>query len=264
MTLEERRERMAAAGIPMPITQMPLAEGAASAVPVTPQNADLHSRLAALKSGANKAAVHGIVNSKTGGASQGFQAIPEPKMRKNPNAPGVAPDKKVAVQNFAGGAPVSNEFAAMEAMMAGAGGGAPIAQPQYNMGAQQQLMDNSQPDLAIPDDGYGYGPAFNPEGLLAKKRQAMQNNQYMQYAMNQTPQQPQAQSLPDMQNFNFQYMQQMMEQIARQTISEVLNSYTEQNKSKLTYENVKVKGEDKVIKTQDGKYYKLIPVNLRK
>ncbi|MEK6830228.1 MAG: hypothetical protein AABY15_08995, partial [Nanoarchaeota archaeon] len=80
-------------------------------------------------------------------------------------------------------------------------------------------------------------------------------------------QQPDASSLnTEQQNFNFQYMQQMMEQIARNTISEVLNSYTEKNRDKLTYEHVNVKTSDgtQVIKTQDGKYFKLVPVTLKK
>ena len=54
MTQEERIQKMRERGIPMPITQIPLNEGAVGMIPVTSQNADKHARLQALKSGANK------------------------------------------------------------------------------------------------------------------------------------------------------------------------------------------------------------------
>ena len=45
---------------------------------------------------------------------------------------------------------------------------------------------------------------------------------------------------------------------------EIINkNESEKGKKKLTYENIKVKGEDKVIKTQDGKYYIIKPVKLK-
>ena len=78
---------------------------------------------------------------------------------------------------------------------------------------------------------------------------------YLQYAQNQTVAQ---------ESFDFQNMQKMMQEIAKQTISEVLNEYTEKQKNKLTYENyTKTKDGSQVIKTK-GKYYKLTPVKITK
>lgn len=264
MTQEERIRKMREAGIPMPITQMPLSEGSASAVPVTHQNADKHARLQALKSGANKQSVQALVASKSP-QQQGFQGVPEVKQRRRPSNQDT-PVQTVAVEsNFGPVSPVSGELAALEAMMGGS------SSPSYNPQPAQQMnmQQTSQPELSI-DEG-GYGPTFDPVGMLAKKRQQVQQNQYMQFAQQDTvesalaPLQQKALASNDQQNFDFQNMQKMMEQIAKNTISEVLNSYTEKNKDKLTYEKVNVKTADgsQVIKTQDGKYYRLIPVKLK-
>jgi len=269
MTAQEQRlERMKQAGIPLPITQHPISEGAMNSVPVTAQNQDKHSRLAALKSGANRQQVQSLVKAKT--AQGGFEGIPEPTQKRRPNNPAnqmsqVAPEAKVPVRDFAGAAPVSGEFSAMEAMYGGGNSAASInmnmPQPQINQN-QNQMMNTTQPELSVNEDGYG--PSFDPAGMLAQKRQSMQqNNQYMQHAV--APGQQQQTVAPGQQQFDFNNMQKMMEEIAKNTISEVLNSYTEKNKDKLTYENVNVKTGDgtKVIKTQDGKYFKLVPVKLK-
>ncbi len=265
MTLEERRNRMKAAGIPLPITN-PLSEGSASTIPVTSQNADKHARLQALKSGANRNQVQSLVKATGSQGASGFQGIPEPKMRKNPNHPGNKlsdPSMSVKPQDsFGPVTPVSSELSAIESMFDGG------SSPAYNPHPVQQMnmQQTSQPELSV-DQG-GYGPTFDPVGMLAKKRQQVQSNQYMQFAQQETIQQAMAplQEMSEQQNFDFQNMKSMMEQIAKNTISEVLNSYTEKNKSKLTYENVDVKTADgtQVIKTQDGKYFKLVPVKLKK
>lgn len=253
-SLEERKRKMREAGIPMPISQ-PLAEGTTSAIPITAQNADKHARLQALKSGVNRNQVQSLV--KATSAQQSFEGIPETKQRKpqqnRPQQQGGG--NKVAVQNFVGGAKVSSDFSAMDALYAGGLDSSSYSAPTYSQAAPQ-LNNTTQPELTVQQDGYG--PVFSPENILAKKRQLAAANQ-------------QAQQIPQVantnqQNFNFEYMQHMMEQIAKKTISEVLNSYTEKNKDKLTYENVNVKTNDgtQVIKTQDGKYYKLVPVNIKK
>lgn len=263
MTQEERIRKMREAGIPMPITQMPLSEGSASAIPVTHQNADKHARLQALKSGANKQAVQTLVASKS--QQQSFQGLPEVKQKRRPSNQDT-PVQTVAVESsFGPVSPVSGELAAIEAMMGGSSSPAYNPQPAQQMNMQQ----TSQPELSIDPDGYG--PTFDPVGMLAKKRQQVQQNQYMKFTQQETvenalaPLQQQAMTSSEQQNFDFQNMQKMMEQIAKNTISEVLNSYTEKNKDKLTYERVNVKTGDgnQVIKTQDGKYYKLIPVKLK-
>jgi len=262
MTLEERRRRMKEAGIPLPITN-PLSEGSAAAIPVTSQNADKHARLQALKSGANRNQVQSLVKATGSQGNAGFQGIPEVKMKKNPNHPGnKLSDPSMAVKpqdNFGPVTPVNDELSAIESMFTGVG-----ASPAYN--PMPAAQNTNQPELSIQQDGYG--PTFDPVGMLAKKRQQVQGNQYMQFAQQETVQQALAplQEMSEQQNFDFQNMKSMMEQIAKNTISEVLNSYTEKNKGKLTYENVDVKTADgtQVIKTQDGKYYKLVPVKLKK
>lgn len=255
MTLEERKQRMREAGIPMPITQAPLSEGGVSSVPVTPQNADKHARLQALKSGANRNQVQSLVKAQS--VQQSFQPLEAPKPKRRPDA-NQGPVQAVPIQDsFGPVAPVSGELAALEAMMGGVG-----STPAYNPNAafDPAPVHTSQPELTVSENGYG--PAFDPVSMLAKKRQAMAETGYAQYAQPQSMQ-PQ-QSLQ--QNFDFENMQKMMEQIARNTITQVLDSYTERNKEKLTYEHVNVKTNDgtQVIKTQDGQYYKLVPVKVKK
>jgi hypothetical protein len=255
MTLEERRRRMQEAGIPMPITQVPLSEGGVASVPVTPQNADKHARLQALKSGANRTQVQSLVKAQS--AQQGFQPLEAPKVKRRPD-PNQGPVQAVSVQDSFGPiAPVSGELAALEAMMGGVAS-APTYNPNMDMHSAPMT---SQPDLTISEDGYG--PAFDPQAMLAKKRQQSAQD-YTQYAQPQTAQYAPQQAMQ--QNFDFQNMQKMMEQIARNTITQVLDSYTERNKEKLTYEHVNVKTNDgtQVIKTQDGQYYKLVPVKVKK
>jgi hypothetical protein len=266
---EQRIQRMREAGIPVPITQAtPLSEGSTSAIPVTAKNQDKHSRLAALKSGANRQKIQNLVKSKSMQGQGGFEGIPEPKMRKNPNHPGNKlsdPSKAIKPESFGAQKP-SGEFAAMEAMYGGSGSAQPAP---INMNAAP-APTSKQPELTVQDNGYG--PDFDPVGMLAAKRANMQqSNQYMKHAVapelhqegnQQQVQQPMTQG---QQQFDFQYMQQMMQEIAKNTISEVLSSYTEKNKDKLTYENVtKTKDGSQVIKAQDGNYYKLTQVKLKR
>lgn len=268
---EERIQKMRERGIPIPITQIPMNEGAVGTVPITSQNADKHARLQALKSGANKQQVQALVKAKT--IQNSFEGIPEPSRTRRPQGhPGnqVDPSKVVPVQNFAA-SQGSGEFASMEAMMSGTGGAvAPV-----NMHMQPPAaMNTTQPELQIQENGYG--PSFDPVGMLAKKRADMQRgNAYMQHSLaqgtqlqvedvSQQQQISQQQPLGQQQQFDIKYIQQMMQEIAKNTISEVLNSYTEKNKDKLTYENItKTKDGSQVIKTQDGQYFKLTPVRLK-
>jgi len=266
--LEQKMARAKKMGIPMPITQMN--EGVSTAVPVTASNQDKHARLAALKSGANRQVVQNLVKSSSVQGQGGFQGIPEPKMKKNPNHPGNKlsdPSKAVAVQqNFGGGAVNSNEFTAMEAMYGGGNDVGSYGAPQQPALAQQTNanMATTQPELSMPTQAAG--PVFDPVAMMQQKRMQeqaqpqQQSSEYLQYAVNSTAQN----QTPQQSQFNFENMQQMMQEIAKQTISEVLSEYTEKSKNKLTYENVNIKGGAKVIKTSDGKYYKLTPVTLSK
>ena len=260
MDLEERKRRMKEAGIPMPITQVPLSEGSTSTVPVTAQNMDKHAKLQALKKGANRQKVQELVNSKKPSGPGGFQPIPEPKMRKNPNNPqSRLSDPSMAVkpvENFGKTSPIDNELKMIEDMMSSSNS------PSYNVYQQPtDNMSNLQPELSINQDGYG--PEFNPANMLAKKRAELKSeNQYMQYAVNQNNTQQEV----NQNDFDFQNLKSMMEQVAKNTISEVLNNYTENNSKKLTFEYLKAKTKDghRIIKTSDNNYYKIIPVKIKK
>lgn len=264
MTLEERKRRMAEAGIPLP-KQM-VNEGGISSVPVTSQNADKYAKLQALKKGSNKTQVQQLVKSNNP-QSGGFQGLPEPKLKRAPSghpSNQITPGKSVALENFSSQAP-SGEFAALEAMYSS---GDNYSQPSQSYSQQPSNQSTTQPELSI--DQNGYGPSFDPQSILAKKRSQLQkDNPYMKHAV-----QPEQHAM-DMassdglqiggqQDFNFEYMQKMMQEIAKNTISEVLNSYTEKQKSKLTYENyTKTSDGLQVIKTQEGKLFKLVPVKIK-
>ena len=260
-TLEEQQERARKMGIPMPVTQHgALNEGAVEAIPVTHANASMHERLRALKKGANKTVIKDMIQSK-GKNGQTFEGIPEVKQRRAPAghpSNKISPGKSVVPKGF--DAPPSGEFAALEAMMGG-NTSAPI-----NMNPAPAVT-GSQPELTVQQDGYG--PSYNPESMLAEKRSKMQtDNEYLQYAMNpeqQAQQMQQTEGTTNQEQFDFQNMQKMMQEIAKSTMSEVLNNYTEKNKDKLVYENyTKTKDGAQVIKTQDGKLFKLVPVKLKK
>lgn len=256
--LEERIKRMREAGIPMPITQVSLNEGGVSAAPITPQNADKHARLQALKSGANKQQIQQLVKSEASTGPGGFKPIPEPSFKKNPNNPQnkiSSPDKLVKpLENLVPYSPVNNELKMIEDLMAG--GSSVVSPIPHNQ--QSNFSENT---TIIPDN---YGPEFNPMAILKSKQELKSKNQYMQYALSQPEEDFVEPS--NQQNFDFQNMKAMMEQIAKNTISEVLNSYTEKNNSKLTFEYTTMKASDgnKVIKTSDGNYFKVIPVKVKK
>ena len=266
--LEQRIARMKEKGIPMPITQMGGMTEGASTAPVTVANQDMHSRLASLKSGANRQGMNDLVASKS--KQQGFQGIPETTQRKNPNNPAnkVSPGMSVPVKGIQ--APPSGEFSAMEAMYGGANTmdsyGAP-QQPALNPQSHvNPNMKNSQPELSVPNKVAG--PVFDPVAMLNQRAaqppvQQEQGYNYLQHAVN--PQQGQAQNTQQQQQFNFEWFAavNLLEEIAEQTMTKILSEFTEKGKKKLTYENIKVKGEDKVIKTQDGKYYIIKPVKLK-
>jgi len=250
-TLEEKKARAKRMGIPLPITQI---SESSVAAPVTAANADRHARLAAIRSGANKKGMQDLVNSKKS-SSQSFQGIPESTQKKNPNNPNnkVSPGKSVAPRGFE--APANDELSAIDAMFGGSGGSVAAAPTQGNT------------NLSVDS----IGPTFNPAALLAQKNAQAANvatestqeagTDYLQYAQYQAA--PQGQTVSQ-ENFDFQNMKTMMQEIAKQTISEVLNEYTEKQKNKLTYENyMKTKDGAQVIKSQ-GKFYKLTPVKITK
>lgn len=253
MTPQEARiERMRKAGIPIP-NQTPVIENYSGAQPQT-QNMDKHARLQALKSGANKQKIQQLVKAKSVQGDSGFQGIPEPKMRKNPNNPAnklSSPGMAVKPASFSASGSV-NEFSAMEAMMAGDSHYEPSP-----VSAKAGHGDLAQPILSQDS---GYGPTFNPAAMIAAKKAKMQAQQVNSASENQ----PQG-ALVNQNQFDINQMKSMMEEIAKSTISEVLNDYTNKGKGRFTYENVgKSKDGSQIIKTGDGLYYKLTEVKLKK
>jgi len=258
--IEEKKRRLREAGIPLPISQ--INEGALSNAHITSKNSDMFSRLQALKSGANRQVVQQIVKATNNSGPSGFQGIPEPKMKKNPNHPqNKLSDPNMAVkpmENFGPVKPIDNELKMIEDMMGN-------TSSYYNPQPTNQSIQTNQPDLTVQENGYG--PEFNPSTILAKKKQEMQEkNKYIQYAVNPNLSNFDSEDANlNQQSFDIQNMKKMMEQIAKNTISEVLNNYTEQKVDKLTFEYVNAKTDDgsKVIKTQDGKFFKIIPVKIK-
>lgn len=259
MSQEERMKRMREAGIPMPVTQMNEGSGG---IPVTSSNAGRHEKLMALKRGANRDSVKELVGAKS--TQNSFNAIPENRNRRqNPNNT-VTPGKSIQLAKFE--TQKSSEFDSMESMYGG--NDKSYSQPATNMYSNNTgNMDNYQPDLTIPNEGVG--PIFDPLAMLAKKRAsattqevpAQHQSEYTKYAVTEQNLQQNSQQ----QSFDFQYLKEMMKEIATNTISEVLNNYTEKNKTKSMYENyTKTKEGNQVVKTQDGKLFKLVPVQIKK
>lgn len=266
--MQSREEKIARAkkmGIPMPITDSGvLNEGGVSSVPVTSKNAAAHERIAAIRRGANRGDFSKMINSTKKG---GFEAIPEPKMRKNPNHPAnQLSDKKYSV-NPDSGAPAANiphnsELAAISNMFEG--GSSSYNMPSFN--PEAKLSNNQQPDLSIQSDGYG--PEFNPTRMISEKRAKMQQSEYLKYAVNNEAEQlaSSIEGSVDTSSFDLNSMKKMMENIAKETMNEMLDSYIKKEGKKTFFENTNVKSNDnnKIIKTSEGKYFKLVPVTIKK
>lgn len=258
MTPQEIRiQKMKKAGIPMPITRLPISESSISSIPITAANADKFSKLQALKNGANKQQLQSLIKAKS---SQTFEGIPEPKIKQRPNQQNQTSQvkNKVPIESFQPKkTSEDSQLSAIEAMF-------DDGKSYYNTNLNTtQTPNTSQPELEIREDGYGI-PEFSPAAMIQRKRAEVKSNSpYMKYAV--SPEQHQdANITQEHQNFDFKYMEKMMQEVAKKTISEVLNDYTEKNKDKLTYENVaKSKDGEQIIKT-NGKYYKLVPVKIKK
>lgn len=233
------------------------------------------AKLKAIQSGAAKADFSKYVNASTKGGSSaapgmgGFQGIPEPKMRKGPKEE-VNPEYKQNLAEFS--APMSSGNSELDAIDAMFGGGSSRAMSTQSHGNNNDFHINMDIDSAVM-------PSFNPQAALQNKaRQASQmmsqnqDNTYLKFASNnpQPQNQYQPQQTQQVQDFggqlNMQAMQIMMETIAKgiaeKTIRNVLNEYTNQQKSKAQFEYYN--REKGIVQTPDGKLYKLQPVEIRK
>lgn len=233
-------------------------------------NTGMAAKLAAIKSGAAKSDFSKFMSAKgnsNGGSSApgqaSFQGIPEPKAKRGPKEE-VSAEHRQNIEEFS--APMStgnSELDAINSLFGDTGGG---------RASSNQSMGNSN-DFHMTMDLDSVMPSFNPEAVLQQKvrqsnqsqNQTQQENPYLKYAGN-VPQQQQQQPTTDMSQMNIGALQMMMETIAKgiaeKTIRSVLNEYTNEQKAKpqLEYYN-KEKG---IVRTPDGKLYKLQPVVITK
>lgn len=243
-----------------------------SIVATNSANMGMAQKLAAIRSGAAKAELNKYITATGQNAPTGageFQEIPEPKMRKNPNQvkEEIKPEHKQQLQNFEAPRASSQELSAIDSLF---GGDGPTRMPSSN-GQMAQAPMNSE--LSLDNVLDTKMPTFNPHAIIQNKiRNNTQAapNPYLKYASDTLPvgaeqfvdvsapvQQPQV---------NVAQLQSMMETIAKgiaeKTIRSVLSEYSEQHKSKVYFEYYnKEKG---IIKTPDGKYYRLQQVELKK
>lgn len=230
-------------------------------------NSSMAQKLAAIKNGSAKAELNKYINATSkgngGNGTAGFQALPEPKMRKNNEE--VKPEYKQKLDSFE--TPRANhdtsELSAIESLFSG-------DSPRMSMGHNQSISQNPV-NMELSLDA-AVMPSFNPQAALqqkAKKAQAQPNqSSYLKFASDAPPVQKEFVEVGDQAQpqFNMNQLQMMMETIAKgiaeKTIKSVLSEYSEQQKNKTYFEYYnKEKG---IIKTPDGKFYKLTQVELRK
>lgn len=236
-----------------------------SVVATNPANSSMAQKLAAIKNGSAKSELNKYINATAkgnGGGNAGFQALPEPKMRKNNEE--VKPEYKQKLDSFdtPRASHETSELSAIESMFGGDG-------PRMSMGTNQPLSQNPV-NMELSLDS-AVMPSFNPQAALQQKARAkMQNqpsqNSYLKFASDTPPVQQEFVEVGAQPQFNMSQLQIMMETIAKgiaeKTIKNVLSEYSEQQKSKNYFEYYnKEKG---IIKTPDGKFYKLTQVELRK
>lgn len=242
------------------------------------------AKLAAIKSGAAKSEFNKFMNA-TGknapngaGGANGFDALPEPKIKKNPNVQNetVKPEYSQKLEDFSAPRSSGNqELDAINAMFGGDGGGSSM-RTNPNQGRSNDFQMNLDIDSA-------YMPSFNPHQALAKKAMEMQQQQFQQQNTNPYLKHAQQNSIQQefmpnssynmenqmnnqMGNMNMANFQMMMETIAKgvaeKTMRNILNEFSNQQKSKLQFEYYN--REKGIVKGADGKLYKLTPVEVKR
>lgn len=255
-----------------------------SAVSTGAKNLNVLQKIQQIKSGAAKSELSKYVaaSSKSSGSSTpglaGFDPIPVSKPKGNPNQQSaqVNSEYKVALDSFS--APnrgVDNsELSMIDAMFTGEGSRVSMNPYSNGFDAGQPLMSQRPQNMEL-DLGSTLNsmPSFNPEHAIQRAQAKSQGNSFLQFAqqnptgtpsdyMTQDPYlDQQAQSMGITPS-----MKMMMESIAKtmaeQTIKKVLTDFTETQKNKTFYEIYNK--EKSIIKTADGKLYKLTPVQIKK
>ena len=250
------------------------------------KNLNILQKIQQIKSGAAKSELSKYVSasSKSSGSSTpglaGFDPIPEVKAnRKNPSAPGqqVNSEYKVPIDNFS--APnkgVDNsELSMIDSMFSGEGSRVsmnPYGGNAFDSGQplMPQNSQNTQIDLGSTLNAM---PSFNPEHAVQRAQAKAQGNSFLQFAQQNPVGNPSdyanQESYVEQQTQSMGItpaMKMMMESIAKtmaeQTIKKVLTDFTETQKNKTFYEVYNK--EKSIIKTADGKLYKLTPVQIKR
>lgn len=275
MELREKRrqmfEQMGIKNVGQMMTESTVAAGS--------KNMNILQKIQQIKSGAAKSELSKYVNAAAKPSSllgsQGFDPIPVSKPKKGSisKQQSVDPKNRVEVQNFS--TTVSNidnsELAAIDAMFGG-------DTPKMKMSSQQMAFDSGQPIMQQRpmqldlDLTLSQMPMFNPQTAINRVKNKF-NSQYLQFAQKQPIGSPEDYVVQDPyanQQANAMgitpAMKMMMETIAKtmaeQTIRKVLTEFTEQQRGKNYFE---VYNKDQnIIRTADGKLYKLTPVQIKK
>jgi len=223
------------------------------------QNSNMAQKLAALKRGAARDEFSKYIQATGKNAPGQFQALPEPSKKSSPNShkEEVKPEFKQELASFSTPQADSSELDALERMFSGGDTGPARMSPSGQLQSPADIRMDIDPNTGEMS-GMKYMPTFNPQAALQNKRRAVQETQHTQEEF-----------VPASQGFggmNMQAIQIMMETIAKgiaeKTIRNVLNEYSEQQKSKVFFEYYNK--EQGVIKTADGKLYKLTPVTIKK
>lgn len=250
------------------------------------KNLNILQKIQQIKSGAAKSELSKYVSasSKSSGSSTpglaGFDPIPEVKAnRKNPSVPGqqVNSEYKVPIDNFS--APnrgVDNsELSMIDSMFSGEGSRVsmnPYGGSAFDSGQplMPQNSQNTQIDLGSTLNAM---PSFNPEHAVQRAQAKAQGNSFLQFAQGNPIGNPSdyanQESYVEQQTQSMGItpaMKMMMESIAKtmaeQTIKKVLTDFTETQKNKTFYEVYNK--EKSIVKTADGKLYKLTPVQIKR
>ena len=242
------------------------------------KNVNILQKIQQIKSGAAKSEINKYVaaSSKSSGSSTpglaGFDPIPEVKPnRNNPNAQNqhVDPKYKVGLDSFSSpNKSVDNsELSMIDAMFSGEPSRVSMNPYGNAFDSGQAIMPNNPKEMQL-DLGSTLGsmPSFNPEHAIQRAQAKAQNSSFLQFAQ-QNPTGSSDDYVNQTQNVGITpAMKTMMESIAKtmaeQTIKKVLTEFTETQKNKTYYEFYN--REKSIIKTADGKLYKLTPVQIKK
>lgn len=259
---------------------------AESTVSTGAKNLNILQKIQQIKSGAAKSELNKYVNATGKGASspggQGFDPIPESRpnktANKNLNAPQQAVDSKhkVELENFSNSSSShvdNSELSMIDAMFGGGGSKGRMSPSQFGFDSGQPFMQqrnqNTQLDL---DNTLSQMPSFNPANAI-QRAQSKASAQYLQFAQGNPVGSPQDYAVQE-NHVNQQFsdmgltpaMKMMMESIAKtmaeQTVRKVLSEFTENQRNKNTFEIYNK--EKSIIKTSDGKLYKLTPVQVKR